>query len=121
MFASIGILISCLGLFGLATYTAQVKTREIGIRKVLGASVISVTGLLARDFVKLVLIAIVIATPIAWIAMNKWLQSFEYRTQLNIVIFLVAGIIALFIALATVSTQAIKAALTNPVKSLKSE
>ncbi len=121
VFASIAILISCLGLFGLATYTAQVKTREIGIRKVLGASVVSVTGLLAKDFVKLVLIAIVIATPIAWYAMDKWLQNFEYRTHISLVLFVLAGIIALFIALATVSTQAIKAALTNPVKSLKSE
>jgi putative ABC transport system permease protein len=107
-------------LFGLATYTAQVKTREIGIRKVLGASVAHVTGLLAKDFVKLVLIAIVIASPLAWLAMNKWLQDFQYRISISVWVFLVAGAIALFIALLTVSSQAIRAALINPVKSLKS-
>jgi putative ABC transport system permease protein len=120
VFAGIAIIISCLGLFGLATYTAQVKTREIGIRKVLGASVAAVTTLLAKDFMKLVLIAIVIATPLAWLAMEKWLQDFAYRTSINPVVFILAGIIALIIALATVSSQAIRAALTNPVKSLKS-
>lgn len=121
VFAGIAILISCLGLFGLATYTAQVKTREIGIRKVLGATVANVTGLLAKDFMKLVLIAIVVAIPVAWLAMDKWLQNFVYRTNISVTIFIMAGFIALFIALATVSTQAIKAALANPVKSLKSE
>lgn len=121
VFAGIAILISCLGLFGLATYTAQVKTREIGIRKVLGATVANVTGLLAKDFMKLVLIAIVVATPVAWLAMDKWLQNFVYRTNISVTIFILAGLIALLIALATVSTQAIKAALINPVKSLKSE
>jgi putative ABC transport system permease protein len=121
VFALIAILISCLGLFGLATFTAQVKTREIGIRKVLGASVTSVTGLLAKDFVKLVLIAIIIASPLAWMAMNKWLQNFQYRITINGWIFLLAGSISLLIALLTVSTQAIRAALANPVKSLKSE
>lgn len=120
VFAGIAIIISCLGLFGLATYTAQVKTREIGIRKVLGASVTAVTTLLAKDFMKLVLIAIVIATPLAWLAMDKWLQDFAYRTPISPVMFILAGIIALIIALATVSSQAIRAALTNPVKSLKS-
>lgn len=120
VFAGIAIIISCLGLFGLATYTAQVKTREIGIRKVLGASVSSVTALLAKDFVKLVLIAIVIASPIAWLAMDNWLQHFVYRTRLSPALFMLAGIVALAIALATVSAQAIKAALANPVKSLKS-
>ena len=120
VFAGIAIIISCLGLFGLATYTAQVKTREIGIRKVLGASVTAVTSLLAKDFMKLVLIAIVIATPIAWLLMSKWLQSFVYRTHISPVIFIVAGIMALGIALVTVSSQAIRAALMNPVKSLKS-
>lgn len=120
VFALIAILISCLGLFGLATYTAQVKTREIGIRKVLGASVASVTGLLAKDFVKLVLIAIIIASPLAWMAMNKWLQNFEYRASINSWTFIIAGGISLLIALLTVSTQAIRAALVNPVKSLKS-
>lgn len=121
VFAGIAIIISCLGLFGLATYTAQVKTREIGIRKVLGASVMGVTSLLAKDFIRLVGIAIVIASPIAWLLMNKWLQNFIYRVNINISVFLLAGIIALLIALITVSSQAIRAALANPVKSLKSE
>lgn len=121
VFAAIAIFISCLGLFGLATYTAQIKTREIGIRKVLGASVFNVTGLLARDFVKLVIVAIVIASPIAWFFMNRWLQDFAYRTPITAGIFMAAGAIALLIALATVSSQAIKAALANPVKSLKTE
>lgn len=119
VFAGIAILISCLGLFGLATYTAQVKTREIGIRKVLGASILNVMTLLAKDFVKLVLIAIVIASPLAWLAMDKWLQNFEYRIHIGLWMFLLAGSLALLIALLTVSAQSIKAALANPVKSLK--
>jgi putative ABC transport system permease protein len=117
----IAILISCLGLFGLATYTTQVKTREIGIRKVLGASVAGVTGMLAKDFVKLVAIAVIIATPMGWYAMNKWLQDFAYRTSIGVWVFLAAGAIAIAIALITVSSQAIRAALANPVKSLKTE
>ena len=121
IFAVIAILISCLGLFGLATYTTQVKTREIGIRKVLGASVAGVTGMLAKDFVKLVAIAVIIASPLAWYAMNHWLQDFAYRTNIGVWVFLLAGAIAIIIALITVSSQAIRAALTNPVKSLKTE
>lgn len=121
VFAAIAILISCLGLFGLATYTAQVKIKEIGIRKVLGASVSSITNLLAKDFVVLVLIAFVIASPIAWFGMNKWLQNYAYRINISWWIFFVTGLLAIIIAIVTVSFQAIKAALANPVKSLRTE
>ena len=121
VFAGIAIFISCLGLFGLATYTAQVKVREIGIRKVLGASVTGIVQLITKDFLQLVLIAIVVAVPIAWWAMNKWLQGFAYRIGINAWVFAVAGIIAIVIALATVSFQAIRAAMRNPVKSLRTE
>lgn len=121
VFAGIAIFISCLGLFGLATYTAQVKTKEIGIRKTLGASVGGIVKLISKDFLKLVIIAIIIAVPVAWFAMNKWLQDFEYRTSISWWVFVLAGIAALFIALATVSFQAIKAAMANPVKSLRTE
>lgn len=121
LFSAIAILISCLGLFGLATYTAQIKTKEIGIRKVLGATVTGITRLLAKDFIRLVVLAIAIATPIAWYMMHSWLQDFAYRISINGWIFLAAGAIAIVIALLTVSVQSIKAALTNPVKSLRSE
>ena len=121
VFASIAIFISCLGLFGLMTYTAQLKTREIGIRKVLGATVLSVTGLLAKDFISLVLIAILIASPIGWYFMDRWLHDFAYRSPIPWWIFPVAGLFALFIAALTISFQAIKAALANPVKSLRTE
>jgi len=121
LFAAIAIFISCLGLFGLTTYTAQVKTREIGIRKVLGATVTSITGLLAKDFIGLVIIAITIASPFAWYGMNKWLQNFAYQTSLNGWIFIGAGLIAVLIALITVSFQSIRAALANPVHSLRNE
>jgi putative ABC transport system permease protein len=120
-FAGIAILVSCLGLFGLATYTAQVKVKEIGIRKVLGASVASITGMLSKDFLVLVTLSIVISTPIAWYAMNKWLQGFIYRVNVQWWTFVLAGVIALIIAFITISFQAIKAALANPVKSLRSE
>jgi putative ABC transport system permease protein len=120
-FAGIAILISCLGLLGLAAYTAQVRTREIGVRKVLGASVSRIVGLLAQDFIKLVFIAILIATPVAWFAMDKWLQAYAYRTALHWWVFALAGIIAVMIAFITISFQSIKAALTNPIKSLRSE
>jgi putative ABC transport system permease protein len=121
VFAFIAIFISCLGLFGLMTYTAQLKTREIGIRKVLGASVSAVTGLLAKEFVGLVLLAILIASPIGWYFMNRWLQDFAYRSPLSWWIFPLAGAAALLIAVFTISVQAIKAALANPVKSLRTE
>ena len=121
IFAGIAILISCLGLFGLATYTAQVRTKEIGVRKVLGASVTGIIQLLATDFIKLVFVAIIIATPVAWYAMNKWLQDFAYKININWFVFAVAGLIALIIAIVTISFQSIKAALANPVKSLRTE
>lgn len=108
-------------MFGLATYTAQVKTKEIGIRKVLGASVGGIVQLISKDFLKLVIIAIIIATPIAGWAMNKWLQGFAYRVNVSWWVFALAGMLALLIALITVSFQAIKAAIANPVKSLRSE
>jgi putative ABC transport system permease protein len=120
-FTIIAILISCLGLFGLATFSAEQRTKEIGIRKVLGASVQSIVALLSKEFLLLVLIAIVIATPLAWWAMNKWLQDFAYRTPIQWWVFVIAAIIAILIALITISSQAIKAALTNPVKNLRTE
>ena len=120
-FAVIAILISCLGLFGLAAFTAQRRNREIGVRKVLGATVTGVIRLLAKDFIKLVLVAIVIATPLTWYMMNKWLQDFAYKTTISWMVFLLAGLIAIAIALITVSFQAIKAAIANPVKSLRTE
>lgn len=120
-FAGIAILISCLGLLGLAAFTAQVRTREIGVRKVLGASISGIIGLLAKDFIKLVIIAIVIAVPIAWFTMNKWLQSFAYRIDISWYVFALAGLMAILIAFITISFQSLKAALANPVKSLRSE
>jgi len=121
IFASIAIFISCLGLFGLAAYTAQVRTREIGVRKVLGASVPGIIRLLALDFIKLVFIAIIIATPVSWYVMNKWLQDFAYKMNLGWTIFLASGLIAVLIAVATISFQSVKAALANPVKSLRTD
>ena len=121
VFTILAILISCLGLFGLASFVAEQRTKEIGIRKVLGASVASLWRLLSKDFVMLVLIALFVATPLAWYGMNEWLQKYSYRTELSWWIFAVAGVGALGITLLTVSFQAIKAALMNPVKSLRSE
>ncbi len=121
VFAGLAILIACLGLFGLATFAAHQRTKEIGIRKVLGASVAGITGLLAKDFLKLVVIAIIIATPVAWWAMNQWLQDFAYRIDIQWWIFALAGILAVAVAFLTVSFQSVKAALANPVHSLKSE
>jgi putative ABC transport system permease protein len=120
-FAGIAIFISCLGLLGLAAYTAQVRIREIGIRKVLGAGIGNITAMLSIHFIKLVLIAIWIATPIAWYAMHKWLEGFAYRTNLNVWIFILTGLLALLIAFATLSYQAIRAALINPAKILRTE
>lgn len=119
--AILAILVACLGLIGLSTYEAQQRTKEIGIRKVLGASVSGIVSLLSKDFVRLVLIAIVIATPIAWYAMNKWLQDFAYRIEMHWWMFALAGLLAVIIALLTVSIQSVKAALANPVESLRSE
>ncbi|WP_413669557.1 FtsX-like permease family protein [Mucilaginibacter sp. Mucisp86] len=120
-FTLMAIVISCLGLFGLAAFSAEQRSKEIGVRKVLGASVTGIVQLLSKDFVKLVLIALIIATPIAWWGMSKWLQAFEYRVPVSWWMFALAGVLALIIALLTVSTQAIKAARMNPVKSLKAE
>jgi putative ABC transport system permease protein len=117
----LGIIIACLGLLGLATFAAQQRVKEIGIRKVLGASVTGVVGLLSKDFLKLVFIALVLAIPIAWYAMNKWLEDFVYRINIQWWVFLVAAFIAMLIALLTISSQAIKAAIANPVKSLRTE
>jgi putative ABC transport system permease protein len=121
LFATLAIFISCLGLFGLSAYVAESRVKEIGIRKVLGASEISIAKLLSVDFIKLVVISIVIATPIAWYGMNRWLQSYTYRISLSWQIFVIAGLLAVVIALVTVSWQSIKAALAKPVKSLRSE
>ncbi|WP_420148167.1 ABC transporter permease [Spirosoma sp.] len=119
--SGLAIFIACLGLFGLATFTTEQRTKEIGVRKVLGASVASIVTLLSKDFLKLVLIAILIATPIAWWAMHRWLQNFEYKADLSWWLFVLSGLLAIAIAILTVSFQSIKAALTNPVKSLRSE
>jgi putative ABC transport system permease protein len=121
VFAMVAIIISCLGLLGLATYTANVRTKEIGVRKVLGASVTGITNLLVKEFVALVLIALIIAAPITWWLMNKWLQDFVYRINISWWMFGLAGVSVLFIALLTVGLQAIKAAVANPVKSLRTE
>lgn len=115
------IIIACLGLFGLAGLTAVNKTKEIGIRKVLGATVTSIVGLLSKDFLKLITIGFLIAVPVAWYLMDQWLADFAYRIDMGPGIFLLSGVIALFIAMATVSWQSIRAALTNPVESLRSE
>ncbi|MCF2503111.1 ABC transporter permease [Dyadobacter sp. CY107] len=121
IFSGIAIFISCMGLLGLSIFMAEIRTKEIGVRKVLGASITSLVILLSNDFLKLVLIAIVIASPIAWYAMNNWLQDFAYHTDIHWSIFAFAAVISVAIALFTISFQSIKAALMNPVKSLKSE
>jgi putative ABC transport system permease protein len=120
-FSCLAILIACLGLLGLATYTAEQRTKEIGIRKVLGADVQTIVLLLSNDFIKLVLIAIIIATPVSWYAMNKWLDGFAYKMEIQAWMFALAGVIALSIAVFTISYQSIKSALVNPVNSLRSE
>ncbi len=120
-FTIIAILIACLGLFGLAAFSAEQRTKEIGIRKVLGASVTDVTALLSKDFIKLIIVAIIIASPIAWYCMDKWLQNFAYRITISWWMFAAAGSLAVIVALMTVSFQAIKAAIANPVKSLRTE
>jgi putative ABC transport system permease protein len=121
IFTSLSIFVACLGLLGLVIYTAERRTKEIGIRKVLGASVAQITLLLSKDFVKLIVLAIVIASPIAWFAMNKWLQNFAYPVTISWWIFALAGLLAIIIAFATLSFQSIKAALANPVNNLKTE
>jgi ABC-type antimicrobial peptide transport system permease subunit len=121
LFALLTIIISCLGLFGLSAYTAERRTREIGIRKVLGATLSNMVMLLSKDFLQLVALASVLAFPLSWWIMHSWLQDFAYRISIQWWVFVVAGILALVIALLTVSFQAIKAALANPVKSLRTE
>jgi putative ABC transport system permease protein len=119
--AVLAIIISCLGLFGLASYAAEKRVKEVGIRKVMGASVQNIVGLLSKHFIRLVLIANLIAWPIAWFTINKWLQDYAYRVNISWWVFIVAGAVAILIALATVSVQAFKAAVANPVKSLRAE
>jgi putative ABC transport system permease protein len=121
IFAGLTILVACLGLFGLVTFTAEQRTKEIGIRKVLGAGVPGIVQLLSKDFLKLVFVSILLATPVAWWAMNKWLQDFAYRITISWWMFAIAGAVAILIALFTVSFKEIKAAMANPVKSLRSE
>lgn len=121
IFALLAIVITCLGLFGLAAYTAERRTKEIGVRKVLGASVTGIAGLLSKDFLKLVILSSLISFPIAWWLMHNWLQNFAYRVQINWWVFIVAAVLAIVIALFTISFQAIKAAFSNPVKSLRTE
>ena len=120
-FAVLAVIIACLGLFGLATYIAEQRTKEIGVRKVLGATVQNIVMMLSRDFLMLIIIAAVIAFPIAWWAMYKWLQDFEYRIGVGWWIFILSGFIAILVALFTISFQAVRAAVSNPVKSLRSE
>ncbi|MGZ3999057.1 MAG: ABC transporter permease, partial [Mucilaginibacter sp.] len=119
--AGLAIFISCLGLFGMASFMAEQRIKEIGIRKVLGASVLNLWGLLSRDFIGLVTIALVVAMPVAYYFMHNWLQAYNYRTGISWWIFAVTAFCALLITLMTVSYQCIKAALANPVKSLRSE
>ena len=120
-FTIIAILISCLGLFGLATFSAEQRTKEISVRKVLGASTSGIVTLLSKDFIKLVAVAIVIASPLAWFIMDKWLQDFAYRTDIGWTVFVITSFLALLIAVLTISVQAIRAAISNPVKSLRTE
>jgi putative ABC transport system permease protein len=121
VFAIISIIIASLGLFGLSAFSIAQRTKEIGVRKVLGAKVSQVVMLLARDFLFMVLLAFIIAVPLTWFAMDKWLQEFAYRINIGWTVFALAGSIAVLIAFATVSFQAIKAAIANPVKSLRTE
>jgi putative ABC transport system permease protein len=121
IFAGLAIFISCLGLFGLAAYVAEQRTKEIGIRKVLGASVLQVWLLLSKDFIALVLLSCVIATPIAFYFLHNWLQKYAYRISIGAGVFIIAAGMAILITLVTISFQAIKAAIANPVNSLRSE
>jgi putative ABC transport system permease protein len=120
-FSVLAIVIACLGLFGLTAYAAEQRNKEIAIRKVIGASTGSIINIMSAGFIKLVGISILIASPLAWFAMNKWLQDFAYRTYIGASVFLTAGIIALLIAVITISFQSIKAAVARPVKSLRAE
>jgi len=115
------IFLACLGLFGLVSFTAEQRVKEIGIRKVLGASISNIITLISKDYLGLVMVAICIASPIAWYAMNKWLQDFAYRISIQWWVFALTGVLALLIAFITVSFQSVKAAIANPVESLRSE
>jgi len=121
VFAFLAIFIACLGLYGLAAFTAEQRTKEIGVRKVLGASIMSIITLLSKEFIKLVGIAFLISAPVAYYFMNEWLQDFENRTNINPMVFLLAGITALVIAWVTMSFQSWNAARVNPARSLKDE
>jgi putative ABC transport system permease protein len=121
IFSGIAILLACLGLFGLSAYAAQQRIKEIGVRKVLGASVTNIVLLLAANFIKLIALAFVIAAPVAWYVMNKWLQDFAYRVNIGWWVFAIAALLVVVVAFITISTQSIKAAIANPVKSLRTE
>ena len=121
IFTVMAILIGCMGLFALAAFSAEQRIKEIGIRKVLGASVVNLTTLLAKNFLRLVLLASLLAFPVAWWAMHNWLQDFPYRVNISFWVFVVTGLASLLIALITVSFQAVKAAMSNPVKNLRTE
>jgi len=121
IFAALAIIISCLGLFGLAAFTAERRIKEIGVRKVLGASVAGITTLLSKDFLKLVVLSCLVAFPLSWWVMNNWLANYQYRITVSWWIFAMAGVAAIIIALLTISFQSVKAALANPVKSLRTE
>jgi putative ABC transport system permease protein len=121
LFACLTVFVGCLGLFGLTVFSVEQRVKEIGIRKVLGAGVLSITQLLSKDFLKLLLISLMVAVPIAHYASQQWLQNYAYRIQLDWWVFAIVGIMVLLIALCTISGQAIKAALANPVKSLRTE
>jgi putative ABC transport system permease protein len=120
-FAGIAIMISCLGLFGLALFTTEQRSKEIGIRKVLGAPVAGIVAMLTKDFLKLVLMANIIAWPLAWYLMHNWLQDYAFRVDISLWVFALAGLATLLIALLTVSWQALRVAITNPVQSLRRE
>ena len=119
MFALLSVFLSCLGLFGLALFSIEQRTKEIGIRKVLGASIASITTLLSMDFLRLVVVAIIIASPVSYYFMNKWLQDFAYRIDIEWWIFAISALLAVLIAFLTVGYQSVKAALANPVKTLR--
>jgi putative ABC transport system permease protein len=121
LFAGLAVFIACLGLFGLATFTAEQRTKEIGIRKVLGSSVSGIVALMSRDFLKLVIVAIIVAVPLCWLAMNEWLKDFPYRVSISPWVFVKSGLIAVVVASATISWQSLRAALTNPINSLRDE
>jgi putative ABC transport system permease protein len=121
VFAGLAIVIACIGLFALTAFTAEQRTKEIGIRKVLGASVPGIVVLLSREFGRLILVAFVIASPIAWYVVTWWLTSYSYKTEIGVWVYVVAGMIIAVIAIITMSFQSIKAALANPVNSLRSE